>query len=84
MFQGIVAEANEKVVVLKDATGKLNRIATADIDLENPGKSLMPEGITRPLTRDELVDLAGFPTSASRANTARPRRSRCNVGKCSA
>jgi putative membrane-bound dehydrogenase-like protein len=57
---GIVVERNKNVVALKDATGKVVRIPAADIDMEQPGKSLMPEGITRPLTRPELVDLIRF------------------------
>ncbi len=57
---GIVVEKNKSVVVLKDATGKLIRIATADIDQEQAGKSLMPDGITRTLTRPELVDLIRY------------------------
>lgn len=57
---GIVVERNKNVVVLKDATGKLVRIPTADIEEEAKGKSLMPEGITRILTRGELLDLIKF------------------------
>jgi putative membrane-bound dehydrogenase-like protein len=57
---GIVVERNKNLVALKDATGKVNRIAIADIDGEQNGKSLMPEGITRTLTRPELVDLIKF------------------------
>jgi putative heme-binding domain-containing protein len=60
ILTGIVVERNKNVVVLKDATGKLVRIATADIDEEGNGKSLMPEGITRTLTHAELVDLLRF------------------------
>jgi len=57
---GIVVERNKNVVALKDATGKVVRIPAADIDMEQAGKSLMPEGITQPLTRAELVDLLRF------------------------
>jgi putative heme-binding domain-containing protein len=57
---GIVVERSKNQVVLKDATGKLVRIPTADIDDETPGKSLMPEGVTRILTRAELLDLIRF------------------------
>ncbi|MBI3408497.1 MAG: HEAT repeat domain-containing protein [Planctomycetes bacterium] len=57
---GIVVERNKNVVVLKDATGKLVRIPTADIEEESKGKSLMPEGITRILTRGEVLDLIKF------------------------
>jgi putative heme-binding domain-containing protein len=59
-YTGIVVERDKVRVVLKDATGKLIRIAVADIDEETPGKSLMPEGLTRFLTHDELLDLARF------------------------
>jgi len=57
---GIVMQRNKNEVVLKDATGKIIRIPTADIDEEINGKSLMPEGVTRILTRPELVDLVRF------------------------
>jgi putative heme-binding domain-containing protein len=57
---GIVVERSKNQVVLKDATGKLVRIPTADIDDETPGKSLMPEGVTRILTHAELLDLIRF------------------------
>jgi putative heme-binding domain-containing protein len=57
---GIVVQRNKNQVVLKDATGKLVKVATADIDDEAKGKSLMPEGVTRILTHAELVDLVRF------------------------
>jgi putative heme-binding domain-containing protein len=60
IITGIVVERNKNLVALKDATGKIVRIATADIDMEQNGKSLMPDGITRTLTRPELVDLLRF------------------------
>jgi putative heme-binding domain-containing protein len=57
---GVVVERNKNQVVLKDATGKLVRLPASDIDEEANGKSLMPEGITRILTRGELLDLIRF------------------------
>ncbi len=57
---GIVVERSKNQVVLRDATGKLVRIPVADIDEEANGKSLMPEGVTRILTRPELLDLIRF------------------------
>ncbi len=57
---GIVVERDKVRVVLKDASGKLVRIPVADIEEEAAGKSLMPEGLTKFLTRDELLDLARF------------------------
>jgi putative heme-binding domain-containing protein len=57
---GIVAERTKNQVTLKDATGKLVKIPASDIDDEQNGKSLMPEGITRILTKNELLDLLRF------------------------
>jgi len=57
---GIVVERSKNQVVLKDATGKLTKIPTADIDEEGNGKSLMPEGVTRILTQAEMLDLVRF------------------------
>ncbi len=57
---GIPVERNKNQLVLKDATGKLIKIAAADIESEANGKSLMPEGITRFLTRGEQLDLIRF------------------------
>jgi hypothetical protein len=47
-------------VRLKEATGKTIDIATADIEEEVEGQSLMPKGLARFLTHDELVDLVAF------------------------
>jgi putative heme-binding domain-containing protein len=60
VITGIVLERGRNQVVLKEATGKLVRIPTSEIDEETSGKSLMPEGITRILTHGELVDLIRF------------------------
>lgn len=57
---GIVVERNKNQVVLKDATGKLQKLPAADIEEEANGKSLMPEGVTRILTHAELLDLVRF------------------------
>ncbi|HYV37779.1 MAG TPA: PVC-type heme-binding CxxCH protein [Gemmataceae bacterium] len=60
IITGIVVERNKNVVVLKDATGRIVRLAAADIEQEQTGKSLMPDGITRSLTKPELLDLMRF------------------------
>jgi putative heme-binding domain-containing protein len=57
---GIVVDRNKDRVVLKDATGKLVRIPTFDIDEEATGRTLMPDGITKILTQQELLDLIRF------------------------
>lgn len=59
-FTGIVIERDNNRVNLKDASGKTVTIPTADIDEEAEGRSLMPQGLTKFLTRQELVDLIRF------------------------
>jgi putative heme-binding domain-containing protein len=60
VLSGIVVDRNEKQITLKDATGKIVVIPADDIEDEAEGKSLMPEGLTRFLTHQELLDLAKF------------------------
>ncbi|MBN8627463.1 MAG: hypothetical protein J0M17_18450 [Planctomycetes bacterium] len=57
---GIVVDRDRNRVNVRDAAGNLVAIPTADIDEEEEGKSLMPQGLTKFLTRDELVDLIKF------------------------
>lgn len=57
---GIVIDRDDQRVNLRDATGALVTLPTADIDEEEEGKSLMPQGLTKFLTRDELIDLIKF------------------------
>jgi hypothetical protein len=45
---------------LRDATGRLITIPVEEIEEEAEGRSLMPQGLTRLLTRDELLDLVKF------------------------
>jgi putative heme-binding domain-containing protein len=59
-FTGIVVDRDEVRVNLKDAAGKVVAIPTADIDEEAEGKSLMPQGLTKFLTHQELIDLVRF------------------------
>jgi putative heme-binding domain-containing protein len=59
-LNGIVVERNKQHVTLKDATGKRIKIAATDIEEEAKGKTLMPEGVTRILTKAELLDLIRF------------------------
>lgn len=60
VYQGIVADKDAKRIVLKDATGALKTIPTADVDESKEGGSLMPKGLVNFLTRDEFVDLVRF------------------------
>src|SRR5262249_21951165 len=70
---GVVAGRTRDEVKLKDATGKLIRIPTADIEKEANGKSLMPEGVTAPLTRGELLDLIRFVAELGKPGPFAPR-----------
>jgi putative heme-binding domain-containing protein len=57
---GVVVDRDDTRVRLRDATGKVITIPTADIEDEAEGKSLMPQGLTKFLTHDEFLDLARF------------------------
>jgi len=59
-FTGIVVDRDDVRVNLKDAAGKVVAIAIADIEEEAEGRSLMPQGLTKFLTRQELIDLSRF------------------------
>ena len=57
---GIVIDRDDTRVRVRDASGKVLTIPTADIEEEAEGKSLMPQGLTKFLTHDEFLDLARF------------------------
>lgn len=57
---GIVASRDNLRVQLKEASGQVVTIPTADIDEEAEGKSLMPKGLAKFLTHGELIDLVKF------------------------
>lgn len=57
---GVVIDRDEVRVNVRDVTGSTITIPTADIEEEAEGKSLMPQGLTKFLTHDELLDLARF------------------------
>lgn len=60
IIRGIIVDRNEERVLLKDANGKEIIIPVDDIDDEAEGGSLMPQGLTKFLTRDELIDLVKY------------------------
>lgn len=60
VLTGIVIDRDEVRVNIRDANGVTVKIPTADIDEEAEGRSLMPQGLTKFLTRGELLDLAKF------------------------
>lgn len=60
VLTGVVVDRDDVKVNMRDANGVIVKIPTADIDEELEGKSLMPQGLTKFLTRDELLDLVKF------------------------
>lgn len=60
IITGIVLQRNDKEVKIRDASGKEETIPAEDIDEEAAGKSLMPQGITKFLKHDEVIDLIRF------------------------
>lgn len=60
VLTGVVVDRDDVRINMRDANGAIVKIPTADIDEEIEGKSLMPQGLTKFLTRDELLDLARF------------------------
>jgi hypothetical protein len=59
-YSGIVVDRNDHQIELKDASGQIIVVPTADIEQEVEGKSLMPQGLTKFLTHEEFLDLAKF------------------------
>jgi putative heme-binding domain-containing protein len=57
---GIQIDRDDQRLRLRDATGKVITIPVANIDQEEEGKSLMPQGLTKFLTQQEFLDLARF------------------------
>ena len=57
---GVAVDRDANRVVLRTADGKTVTIPVADIDTEEEGKSLMPQGLTKFLTQQEFFDLAKF------------------------
>jgi putative heme-binding domain-containing protein len=60
VLTGIVIDRDESRVRFRDAQGKVIVLALADIDAEAEGKSMMPTGLTKFLTKGELLDLIRF------------------------
>lgn len=59
-WTGIVARRDEEKITLKMADGKLVDVPAADIEFEGEGKSLMPEGLVKFMTEQEVLDVVKF------------------------
>ncbi|MBL8851801.1 MAG: c-type cytochrome [Planctomycetaceae bacterium] len=79
-LQGIVVDRTDQRLVLKDADGRRHEIPLADIDDEIEGKSLMPKGLVKFMTQQEIVDVLAFLSQLGRpgpyAVRATPRMQR--------
>ena len=60
VLTGVLIDRDETRVRIRDAQGKTIIIPTADIEEEVEGRSLMPQGLTKFLTHQEVLDLAKF------------------------
>jgi len=60
VYQGVVADRDDRRIVLREATGALRTVPTADVEASKEGGSLMPKGLTNFMTRGEFVDLLRF------------------------
>ncbi len=60
ILTGVVIDSDDNRVLVRDSQGNTVTIPTADIEDEAEGKSLMPQGLTKFLTHDEMLDLAKF------------------------
>lgn len=60
VFQGIIADKDDKRIILKEATGDRRTIPTSEIEETKEGGSLMPKGLVNFMTRAEFVDLIRF------------------------
>jgi len=60
ILTGVVIDSDDNRVLVRDSQGNTVTIPTADIEDEAEGKSLMPQGLTKFLTHDEVLDLTKF------------------------
>ena len=60
ILNGVVVDRDDNRVLIRDSQGKTVTVATADIEAEKEGKSQMPQGLTKFLTQDEVIDLVKF------------------------
>jgi len=76
---GIVADENDNRIVLRTAEGNDRSIPKADIEAREKGSSLMPKGLIKFMTRQELLDLVRFLSELGKPRTPYALRSRPTV-----
>ena len=65
---GIPVRETKTELVLRDADDKLLTLAKDAIEERKDGRSLMPDGLADPLTREEIVDLTRFLSELGKVN----------------
>jgi putative heme-binding domain-containing protein len=60
VLSGVKVRETQNELILRDAEDREIRVPLDAIEQQNDGGSLMPVGLTDPLTRSELVDLVRF------------------------
>jgi putative heme-binding domain-containing protein len=73
VLTGVVVDRDDTRVRMRDVQGDLVIIPTEDIDFEAEGRSMMPEGLTKFLARDELLDLIRFVAELGKPGPYGPR-----------
>jgi len=66
VLSGVVMDRDETRVRIRDSQGQLLVIPTPEIEEEGEGPSMMPMGLTKFLTRGELLDLIRFVSELGR------------------
>ena len=60
VYTGIIVDKAGDQLVIRDANGKETSIPKDDIEEQQKGRSLMPKGLAKFMTRQELMDLVRF------------------------
>lgn len=60
VLTGVLVDRDESRIRIRDSQGKLIVIPAGDVEAEEEGPSMMPTGLTKFLTHDELLDLIRF------------------------
>src|SRR5262249_53053609 len=76
LFAGIPVRQTERELVVRDAEDKEITIPLDRIEEKTPGASLMPDGLTDPLTRGELLDLVRFLSKLGKVGPYAPTSAR--------
>jgi putative heme-binding domain-containing protein len=73
VLTGVVVDRDDARVRIRDAQGDLLIIPADDVDYEAEGRSMMPEGLTKFLTRQETLDLIRFVSELGKPGPYGPR-----------